>query len=251
MARALPDRAGKTRESRGWIGGNPYNPCGAAYVPPPEDRVDDLLADLCRSCSDDRFSPLVQAAIAHAQFETIHPFDDGNGRTGRALVQVLFKRRGLAPAFVPPISLVLAAQKERYVNGLVAYRDDDFTGWLEMFAVAAARSARLADRYLGRVADLQDSWRSRLREKEDLRSDAAAWGLIDVLPGYPIVTVAVAGAAMEANEARRARSAVQVAIAQLESAGILLPISASKRNRAWEADGLLDLVTELELEAGR
>jgi Fic family protein len=251
MARALPDRAGKTRESQGWIGGNPYNPCGAAYVPPPEDRIDDLLADLCRSCSEDRFSPLVQAAIAHAQFETIHPFDDGNGRTGRALVQVVFKRRGLAPAFVPPISLVLAAHKERYVNGLVAYRDDDFTGWLEMFAVAAARSARLAERYLGRVADLQDSWRSRLREKENLRSDAAAWGLIDVLPGYPIVTVAVAGAAMEANGVRRARSAVQVAIAQLESAGILLPISASKRNRAWEADGLLDLVTDLELEAGR
>ena len=250
LARALPQRAGKTRTSQGWIGGNDYNPCDAAYVPPPEDRIDDLLADLCRFCSEDRFSPLVHAAIAHAQFETIHPFDDGNGRTGRALVQVLLRRRGIAPAFVPPISLVLAAKKDRYIRGLVAYREDDFAGWLEMFAVATARSARLAERYLGLVAELQESWRGRLREKEDLRSDAAAWGLIDVLPGYPFVTVAVAVAAMESSGIRRARSAVQVAIAQLESAGVLHPVSTSKRNRAWEADGLLDLVAALEQEAG-
>jgi Fic family protein len=251
LARALPERAGKTRTSQGWIGGNPYNPCDAAYVPPPEDRIDDLLVDLCRFCTEDRFSPLVQAAIAHAQFETIHPFDDGNGRTARALVQVLLRRRGIAPAFIPPISVVLAAQKERYITGLVAYRDDNLGGWLEMFAVAAARSARLAERYLGRVADLQESWRAQLREAYDLRSDAAAWGLIDVLPGYPIVTVAVAVAAMGSSGIRRARSAVQVAIGQLEDAGVLHPVSISKRNRSWEADGLLDLVSALEQEAAR
>jgi Fic family protein len=251
LARAMPERAGKTRSSQGWIGGNAYNPCDAAYVPPPDDRIDELVVDLCRFCTEDRFSPLVQAAIAHAQFETIHPFDDGNGRTGRALVQVLLRRREIAPAFVPPISVVLASHKERYISGLVAYRDDDFGGWLEMFAVAAARSARLADRYLERVAELQESWRTRLRDAHDLRSDAAAWGLIDVLPGYPIVTVAVGVAAMESSGIRRARSAVQVAIAQLEDAGVLQPMSTSKRNRAWEADGLLDLVSALEQEAAR
>lgn len=250
LRRVLPERAGRIRESQGWVGGNPYNPCGAAYVPPPEGLVPGLLDDFCDFCSDDIFSPLVQAAIAHAHFETIHPFDDGNGRTGRALIQVLFRRRGLAPAFVPPLSVVLAAEKDRYVRGLVAFREDQIGELLEIFAVAAARSAELARRYLKDVVDLQERWRRQLREHENLRADAAAWGLIDVLPGYPVITVAVAIAAMEASGIRRARSAVQVAVTQLESARILRPLSASRRNRAWEADGLLDLVAELEAGIG-
>jgi Fic family protein len=246
MARTLPDSAGRFRRSQGWIGGNAYNPCGANYVPPPEEHVAPLVEDLCRFCSEDAFSPLVQAAIAHAQFETIHPFDDGNGRTGRALIHVLLRRRGLTPAFVLPISVLFAAQKERYIDGLVAFREDRIGELLEIFSVAAARSAELTKSYLSDVGDLRETWRRRLREHDDLRADAAAWGLIDILPGYPIVTVSVAGAAMEAHGVRRARSAVQVAIGQLEAAGVLNPVSASRRNRAWETDGLLDLVAELE-----
>ena len=246
LARTLPGRAGQIRETQGWIGGNDYNPCDAAYVPPPEDRIEPLLEDLCRFCNEDRLSPLVQAAIAHAQFETIHPFDDGNGRTGRALVQVLFRRRGLAPAFVPPISVILAAEKERYIEGLVAFREDDLSRWLETFASAAARSADLAQRYLGEVTDLQDVWRANLRESSDLRADAVAWSLIEILPGHPVITVAVALAALEASGRRRSRAAVQVAVAQLETSGVLHPVSSSKRNRAWEAEGLLDLVTALD-----
>ena len=246
LIRSLPDRAGRLRETQGWIGGNDYNPCDAAYVPPPEDRIEPLLDDLCQFCNEDRLPPLVQAAIAHAQFETIHPFDDGNGRTGRALVQVLFRRRGLAPAFVPPISVVLAVEKARYIEGLVAFREDDLATWLEIFASATARSAELAQAYLSRVIELQDGWREKLDQSSDLRSDAAAWSLIEILPGYPVITVAVAIAALEASDHRRSRAAVQAAVAQLEAAGVVHPVSSSKRNRAWEADGLIDLVTGLE-----
>jgi Fic family protein len=246
LARSLPDRAGRYRQGQGWIGGNDYNPCDATYVPPPEDRIEALVDDLCEFCNQDRLSPLVHAAIAHAQFETIHPFDDGNGRTGRALVQVIFRRRGLAPAFVPPISVLLAAEKQRYIEGLIAFREDDLTRWLEMFAGAAARSADLANRYLGDVVDLQDRWRARLGERSKLRSDAAPWGLIEILPGYPVITVAVALVALDAAGHRRSRAAVQLGVVQLEDAGILQPVSSSKRNRAWEADGLLDLITRLE-----
>jgi len=246
LARSLPARAGLIRETQGWIRGNDYNPCDAAYVPPPEDRIEPLLEDLCRFCNEDRLPPIVQAAIAHAQFETVHPFNDGNGRTGRALVQVLFRRRGLAPVFVPPISVVLAANKERYIEGLIAFREDELGTWLEIFASAAARSAELAQTYLGRVIDLQEIWRAKLKEASDLRSDAAAWGLIDSLPGHPVITVAVAVAASEASGRRRSRAAVQAAVAQLEAAGVLHPVSSSKRNRAWEADGLIDLVADLE-----
>ena len=246
LARSLPDRAGRFRERQGWIGGNDYNPCDAAYVPPPEDRIDALMDDLCVFAGQDRLPPLVQAAIAHAQFETIHPFDDGNGRIGRALIQVILRRRGLAPRFVPPISVVLAAEKPRYIEGLIAFREDGLMRWLETFAWAAGRAADLAERYLADVIDLQERWRAMLREGGGLRSDAAAWNVIEILPGHPIVTVAVALAALEAARIPRSRAALQVAVRQLEAAGVLHPLGSSKRNRAWEADGLLDLIAGLE-----
>ena len=95
-------------------------------------------------CNDETLPPLAQAALAHAQFETIHPFADGNGRTGRALVQVILRRRGLAPEYVPPISVVLAADKARYLAGLVDFREGRENDWLRSFAAAAARAAELA-----------------------------------------------------------------------------------------------------------
>ena len=110
LARSIGARgAGEVRDAQNWIGGNDYNPCGADYVPPPAEEVAPLLDDLCAFANDDLLPPLLQAAAAHAQFETIHPFEDGNGRTGRALVQVILRRRGLAPAFVPPVSVVFFA----------------------------------------------------------------------------------------------------------------------------------------------
>ena len=233
--------AGRIRTEQNWIGGNNYNPCGADFVPPPPEEVDWLLGDLCRFCSDDRLPPLVQAAIAHAQFETIHPFEDGNGRTGRALVQVILRRRGLAPAYVPPISVILAANKERYISGLTAYREGRVEAWLEVFDVAAARAAHLANQYLKAVESLQDHWRSMVRQSSRIRADAAAWKIIDVLPAQPIVTLPAAVAKVE-----RTKPAVNQAIGQLVAAGVLVPISNSKRNRAWEATGLLDLLVRLE-----
>jgi Fic family protein len=236
--------AGRFRATQNWIGGNDYNPCGAAFVPPPPSEVDRLLADLCAFVADDTLPPLVQAAIAHAQFETIHPFADGNGRTGRALVQLVLRRRGLAPAFVPPVSVVLARDKDRYLKGLTLFREDRLAEWIELFAAATAEAAALATGYTTRVGALQDGWRGRLREHANPRSDAAAWSLIAALPAHPIITVPVAVAAT-----RRTKPAVANAIDQLEAAGILTRLTESPRNRAWEADGLLDLIVGLEAGA--
>lgn len=233
--------AGRFRTSQNWIGGNDYNPCGAAFVPPPPGEVERLLDDLCAFVDDVSLPPLVQAAIAHAQFETIHPFEDGNGRTGRALVQVVLRRRGLTPAFVPPISVVLARDRDRYLKGLTLFREDRLADWIELFAAATAEAATLAAHYAIRVGDLQDEWRERLRRHSNPRTDAAAWSLISVLPAHPIITVPVAVAA-----AGRTKPAVANAIEQLEAAGILTRLGESARNRAWEADGLLDLIVGLE-----
>ena len=245
MARA-PNRhiAGHVRTVQNWIGGNDYNPCGADFVPPPPEQVDPLLADLTHAVNRDDLPPLVQAALVHAQFETIHPFEDGNGRTGRALVHVVLRRRGIAPSYVPPVSVILAAERDAYIDGLGEFRFGDPTRWIARFAVACARAATLAARYLDAVGDLQAEWRDLLAAAANPRADAAAWLLIEALPAHPVISTAGAVAATG-----RTKAAVHAAVAQLEDAGVLIPVSTSKRNRLWEASGLLDLVEGLD--AGR
>ncbi|HTR79890.1 MAG TPA: Fic family protein [Gemmatimonadaceae bacterium] len=236
--------AGRIRTRQNWIGGNDYTPCGADFVPPPPEDVDALLTDLCDAVNDERLPPIVQAALVHAQFETIHPFDDGNGRTGRALIHVVLRRRDIAPAYVPPISVVLAGSRDRYIDGLVGFRAGHVAGWAEQFAGADARAAHLARGYLAAVAQLTERWRARLAKGADPRSDAAAWAVIDILPGHPMITAPVAAAVTG-----RAKAAIYQAFGELEAAGVLIPLSRSPRNRSWEAAGLLDLLGGLE--AGR
>ncbi len=237
-----PRIAGVLRTTQNWIGGNDFNPCGADFVPPPPENVIPLLDDLCTAINDDTLPPLVQAALVHAQFETIHPFADGNGRTGRALVQVVLRRRGLAPDYVPPISVVLANAKERYIAGLTDFRADRMEAWVAQFAAAAATAAKLADRYLRGVTRLADTWRDRLRASSHVpRADAAAWAVIDVLPSHPVVTAPVLAVATG-----RGKAPVYDAIRQLVEAGVLLPLGSSMRNQAWEVEGLLELMGGME-----
>lgn len=245
MKRSNPRIAGRIRDRQNWIGGNDFNPCGANFVPPPPEQVGDLLDDLCRFCARDDLPTLVQCALAHAQFETIHPFDDGNGRTGRVLVQVLLRRRGLAPAFVPPISVVLAQEKEKYIRGLTAYREDRVQEWIETFSLATTEASKLAEKYLQRVTELQEEWRVRLQATVKPRSDAAAWPLIDVLPANPVMTLPVGVVATG-----KSKPAVNGAISDLVIAGVLRPLSDSRRNRAWEASELLDVIVDVESGVG-
>jgi Fic family protein len=236
--------AGRVRAEQNWIGGNDYNPCGAAYVPPPPEFVAALLDDLCATMSADDLPPLVQAALVHSQFELIHPFWDGNGRTGRALIHIVLKRRGLARDYVPPISVVLAANKTRYIAGLNAFREGNTNGWLTQFAAATSRAAKLAEQYLGSVESLQATWRNQLETASNPRADSVAWQIIDELPGNPMITGPVAVALTG-----RTKAVVNSALGALEDCGVLMRVVGGNRNRAWEASGLLDLLTDLE--AGR
>jgi len=237
--------AGRFRTSQNWIGGNDYTPCGADFVPPPPDILAPLLADLCNTMNDDMLPPLVQAALVHAQFETIHPFDDGNGRTGRALVHIILKRRGIAPQFVPPISVVFADARSEYINALMRFRDQGDEGvaaWIEHFATATLRATRLARTYIADVRALQEEWRAMLRKQETVpRVDAAAWAIIDLLPAHPMLSAPAAIALTG-----RSKSRVYEAIEQLVATGVLLPFSTGKRNRSWEAASLLNLIARLE-----
>src|SRR5580692_10721026 len=142
----LERHAGSLRTEQNWIGGSSYNPCSASFVPPPPEFVHDLLDDLCDFCNVDSLPAVAQAAIAHAQFETIHPFVDGNGRTGRALIHLILRRRGLAVRVLPPVSLVLATWAQSYIDGLTQFRFvglptspkavEGFNTWVGRFAGA-------------------------------------------------------------------------------------------------------------------
>jgi len=233
--------AGVVRTEQNWIGGNNYNPCGASFVGPPPEEVPRLLKDLCAAINDDRLPPVIQAGLVHAQFEVIHPFLDGNGRTGRALIHVVLRRRGLTPMYGPPISVVLAGDKGAYIAGLDAYARGAVDAWLTTFAAATAQSAILASSYLARVEALQDQWRAMLRTTANPRADSVAWALIDVMPAHPMISVPVAVAATG-----RTKAVVNEALLRLESAGVLTRASHGQRNRTWEATGLLDLLSDLE-----
>ncbi|HKP89987.1 MAG TPA: Fic family protein [Thermoleophilaceae bacterium] len=244
----LEEYAGKVRTTQNWIGGSDFNPCSASFIPPPEKAVPELLEDLCAFCNDDTLPAVAQAAVAHAQFETIHPFADGNGRTGRALIHVILRRRGLAPRAVPPVSLVLATWANDYVEGLTATRyrgpagsreaHDGLNRWVGLFAAATRRSVSDAEAYETRVTELQASWRERLGK---VRKGSAAELLIEALSAAPIVTVQSAALLIDRSE-----QAVNEAIRRLVDAGVLRQTTVGRRNRAFEAAELIDAFTDLE-----
>jgi Fic family protein len=244
----LAVHAGAIRTEQNWIGGSAYNPCSASFVPPPHELVPDLIKDLCAFCSDDSLPTVVQAAIAHAQFETIHPFVDGNGRTGRALIHLVLRRRGLATRILPPISLVLATWSNDYVAGLQATRyrgsasssaaHDGINLWVARFAAAARRAVDDASHFESAVQELHDQWKERLGA---VRANSATDLLLRSLPGAPVVTVGSA-----ATLVGRSFRAVNEAIARLVEAGILKQINVGKRNRAFEAPDIIQAFTDLE-----
>jgi Fic family protein len=237
-ATPTPEIAGKLRDRQNWIGGNAFNPGRAAFVPPPPEEVRGLLGDLCAFASRTDLPPVVQAAVAHAQFETIHPFADGNGRVGRALIHVVLRRRGLAPRYVPPVSLVLAADAAAYVRGLVAFRESQVAAWCRQFAEAVERAALEASALATRLSRLQEAWRKRAGGP---RSDSSAEALIQALPAHPIVTVATAQAFLG-----RSKQAVNQAVGLLVEKGVLQPVTLARRNRAFEARELFDLIDDVE-----
>lgn len=235
-----PRGAGELRERQNWIGGNPYSPLDASYVPPPPEHVTGLVDDLLRFMKRDDLPASIQAAVAHAQFEAIHPFADGNGRVGRTLIHFVLRRRGLAPRFVPPVSLVLAARPNTYIRGLNAFAHGQLADWLEVFAralrAAAQRSAALA----GAIAALQESWRERAGRP---RKDSSAEALIGALAACPVLTADSA-----AKLLGRSVQAANEALAALEGAGVVKVAGAVRRNRAFESPELLQLVAAFEKE---
>lgn len=246
------------RTQQNWIGGGLWTPVGADFVPPPPEHVPAMMQDLLSYLNGATHGTLVQAALVHAQFETIHPFTDGNGRVGRALLHTVLERRGLMRGAVLPISLVLATLSDEYVDGLTNFRhlhpegspeaNTAIIAWLEVFLRAVEIATHQAELLKGDVETLMVTWTERLssyRRSKGLRptprAGSASAGLLRSLPEAPIVT---------ANTLRRAhkvsfQSASQ-ALEELTEAGILSRKSIDRGATAFIAREVLDLVTVRE-----
>jgi len=244
----LENHGGRFRSEQNWIGGSSFNPCSAQYIPPPPERVEDLIADLCSFSSDDSLPAVAQAALAHAQFETIHPFADGNGRVGRALIHLVLRRRGLVLRALPPVSLILATWADEYVAGLTATRYlgpptsvealQGLNRWIGLFAAAAKRAVADADAFEEEMDRLDKAWRQRLGR---VRANSATDLLLRALPGAPLLTVRSAAALVG-----RSAQATNEAVARLTEAEILSQTTLGRRNRAFEAPDVISAFTDLE-----
>ncbi len=231
--------AGAIRATQNWIGGSADTPRNADFIPPPPELVPSLLEDLGKFINRNDLPSVVQAAIAHAQFETIHPFPDGNGRVGRCLIHAILRRRNLATRYVPPISLVLATDVRGYEQGLTDYRQGEDAAWCAVFAQATRTAAGEAEDFAQRIERLQQEW---LRRAGNPRRDSAARKLIAALPAHPIVDVPTTMEIAGVSDVAAGR-----AVDTLEQTGVLQPARrGQKRKRSWEARELFDLVNGFE-----
>jgi Fic family protein len=245
----LEKYAGIIRTEQNWLGGNAYNPIGATYVPPKSDLVVPLMEDLVRFINTDGLPPLAQAAVAHAQFENIHPFADGNGRCGRTLIHLILRRRSIASNVVPPISLVLATLAQDYVRELETFRhsgesdseqaNDGLNSWVSFFAGCTLRACLDASNFENRVDNLKQEWVEKLKAMGTVSSNTRL--VLDTIVGQPVF----AAKSIELAS-RLTLPTVNSAIARLVNAGVVKQINAGKRNRVFEAVGVLGIFTDFE-----
>ncbi len=237
-----PDIVGHWRDQQVWIGGGNLGPHTAQFVPPHHDRVPDLMEDLAVFANRTDLPVLAQTAIAHAQFETIHPFPDGNGRVGRALIQAMLRGGQLTRNVAVPVSAGLLHDTSRYFDALGAYRSGDIVPIVQAIAEACFAAVHNGRILVNDLEDTRIQWRARIVA----RSDSAAHRLADVLFRQPVIDSSNAAAALGISTVN-----AQVAIDRLITAGILTQITDGRRNRIWQAKDVLQALDEFAARAKR
>ncbi len=233
----LPERyVGVVRSEQGWIGG--ADPTSAALVTPPPEALGELLEDLVTYLGRTDVDPVAQAAIAHAQFEIIHPFADGNGRVGRVLVASVLARR-LSLVVPPPVSVAMAADTGGYFSGLTLFRLGDHNAWVRWMSQAVSRGGRAQQDLIAEVATIESGWRDQLSGR--VRRDAVPWQVLGLLPGHLVLTTSLVEAELGVTN-----KAANAALGTLREAGILavhgtLPRSTGRPARVYVCPELLAL----------
>ena len=242
-ASPTPHLGGLVRPEQNWVAGNDWHPLDGGFVPPPPELCEPLLDDLMAYLGSEDHSPLLQAAIAHAQFETIHPFGDGNGRTGRAVLYGVLKQRCAADGMMPPVSLALSRDRDAYLDALAEFqtyvgdpndlgRSHALIRWLEVLAGAMQQSSAAVVGYQAAIRNLQQHWRSAVGGRRSRSVLAAA---IDRLPANPSVTAKTLAGATGFSEQRCGD-----ALRRLEAVGIVKGRSAGPSLRVYDADKVFD-----------
>ncbi|ATG51833.1 cell filamentation protein Fic [Brachybacterium vulturis] len=234
--------AGQLRRQLVWVGRSGLSPLGAVHIAPEAEDVLPAMDDLLTFLARDDLPVLVHAALAHAQFETIHPFADGNGRTGRALVHALLSGKGLLTT-TAPVSAGLLTDLEAYTAALTAFRAGDARPIVEEFARAARYAATTGSRLVDDLAEQLERDRERL---SGVRRHALAWSVLPLLIGQPIVNAAHLQRTLEVPA-----MTAQRALAQLTESGILQEATGRSRNRVWQHTGILGLLDAYAAEVRR
>jgi Fic family protein len=237
-----PVIAGRWREEQVWIGGDSLGPHGAEFIPPRHEHIPALMDDLIKFTGRTDLPLLSQAAIAHAQFETIHPFADGNGRTGRALIHAILRGHGLTRNVTIPVSAGLLVDTRGYFDSLTAYREGDPASIVEKLAEAAFAAMANGRQLVLELHTIRGGWTETVRA----RRGAAAWRLADFLIRQPVVDATTA-----ATELGMTSQNVLRAIAPLVEAGVLSEFTGFARNRMWQSSQVLTALDDFAARAGR
>lgn len=242
LEKSNPSIVGRWRDEQVWIGGGSISPHNASFIPPHQDRVPKLMDDVMSFSRRTDLPVVAQVAIAHAQFETIHPFPDGNGRTGRALVQGMLRAGGVTKNVTVPVSAGLLGDTEGYFRALTAYRDGDARPIIETMtdaAFAAITNGRSLERDITEIAAEWD-------RAVQARTDSSVHSLKGLLLRQPVVTIAIVARELGVSE-----QAAGASVKKLVEAGILFQSTAGRRNRHWQATEVLDALDEFGARARR
>jgi len=239
---SAPQLTGDFRDEQVWVGGDAYSPHGARHVAPHHERVRAAVDDLIGFANRQDLGALAHIAVTHAQFETIHPFSDGNGRTGRVIIQRMLRNAGLTRRAILPLSAGLLTDTERYFESLNTYRAGEIEPVVSMFVDAAFRSLDNSNRLAQELATVRDSW----NETISARADSTVWPLLDYCLGRPAVTAPSVAADLGVSTV-----AAQNAIDRLVGLEILRQNSPARRNRIWLVSDVLDSVDQFMERARR
>lgn len=222
--------AGRFREVQNWIGGSNYSPNLADYIPPPPELVDEYMDDLIVFLNRDDIPVVAQAAIGHAQFESIHPFTDGNGRIGRAIINAVFRRRGVSRRVVTPVASALVANQAAYFKTLVDCRTGSIDGLILNLALAAQISGREALVSALNIETMPSAWLHMAKP----RAGSAAERIINLLVMHPVLSAEQAEKLLGAS-----LQSIYEGMDALERAGVVHELTNRQRNKVWGATAVL------------
>lgn len=242
MIDSEPETAGRWRAEQVWIGGGDHSPHRAIFIPPHVGRVEPAITDLVRFMAREDIPPLAQAAIAHAQFETIHPFPDGNGRTGRALIHALLRSKGLTRNVSVPISAGLLTDTGSYFQALTDYRDGDTEPIIDLMSRASYAAIGNGRQLVDELREVRAEWNTRIRA----RIDSTVWKVADLLVRQPVVD-----SALLERELAVSNTNALISLKNLEQCGVLTSYSSGRRARAWRSIEVLQRLDNFAARTGR